>query len=111
MITGRNNNNNKTKHAHKQADYLTNIKLGKQNFDVIQIKRLLLRVIRKKNIFFFFFFFKSDYNRSDEYMDLIQLPSYNHVHYTIVDLMGLTLVFIATRHYQNTDKRIDHVVY
>ena len=32
---------------HKQADYLINIKLGKQNFDVIQIKRLLLRVIRK----------------------------------------------------------------
>ena len=41
------NNNNKTKHAYRQADYLINIKLGKQNFDVIQIKRLLLRVIRK----------------------------------------------------------------
>ena len=46
LITG--NNNNKTKHAHKQAVYLINIKLGKQNFDVIQIKRLFLRVIRKK---------------------------------------------------------------
>ena len=40
------------------------IKLNKQNFDVIQIKMLLLRVIRKKkkkkkkkkHIFFFFFF-------------------------------------------------------
>ena len=54
------NNNDKTKHAHRQADYLINIKQGKQNFDVIQIKRLLLRVIRKKqnktkNTFLFFF--------------------------------------------------------
>ena len=50
-------------------------------------------VIRKKKhfFFFFFFFFKSDYNRSGEYMDLFQLPSYNHVHYTIVDFNGLDI--------------------
>ena len=92
MITD--NNNNKTKHAHRQADYLINIKLGKQNFVVIQIKRLL-RVIRKKTnkqnkqkkttTHFCLFFIKSDYNMPDEFIDLIQLPSYNHVHYTIID--------------------------
>ena len=52
LITG--SNNNKTKHAHKQADYLINIKLGKQNFDGIQIKRLLLHVIKKKHTQLFF---------------------------------------------------------
>ena len=85
--------------------------MGKQNFDVIQIERLLLRVIRKtkqkhaqkkkkkKK--------KSDYNRPGDYIDLIQLPSFIQ----LLTLMSLTLVFTATRHYQNTDKRIDYVVY
>ena len=50
---------------------------------------------------------KSDYNRPGNYIDLIQLPSFIQ----LLTLMSLTLVFIATRHYQNTDKRIDYVVY
>ena len=92
--------------------------MGKQNFDVIQIKRLLLRVIRKKkqtnknththtHTHTHTPTHKSDYNRPGDYIDLIRLPSFIQ----LLTLMSLTLVFIATRHYQNTDKRIDYVVY
>ena len=50
---------------------------------------------------------KSDYNMPGDYIDLIQLPSFIQ----LFTLMSLTLVFIATRHFQNTDKTIDYVMY
>ena len=92
---------------HKQADYLINIKLGKQNFDVIQIKRLFLRVIRKKTTTNKHTHTHTQKKRPGDYINLIRLPSFIQ----LLTLMSLTLVFIATRHYQNTDKRIDYVVY
>ena len=51
-----------------------------------------------------FFLKKSHYNRPGEYIDLIQLPSYNHVHYTIIYFNELDIGVIATRHYQTLIK-------
>ena len=45
----------------------------------------------KNNNTFLFLFFKSDYNRPGEYIDLIQLHSFNHVHYTIIDFNELNI--------------------
>ena len=45
----------------------------------------------KKQQHIFVLFFKSDYNRPGEYIDLIQLPSYIYVHYTIIDFNELNV--------------------